>query len=121
ARVHSVEETAFLAHRVAGTGVGVTFADLEAAPAVLLAGLEAEEEGGITFLRLRKAVKAGARVFSVAPFRSRGLARLDGTLLPTAPGTEADWLSTLATQADGGLVPAGADRETIEDVAGALG
>ncbi|PRZ09694.1 NADH dehydrogenase subunit G [Isoptericola sp. CG 20/1183] len=121
ARVHSVEETAFLAHEVAGTGVGVTFADLEAAPAVLLAGLEAEEEAGITFLRLRKAVKAGARVFSVAPFRSRGLARLDGTLLPTAPGTEADWLGTLATQASGGLVPAGADRETLEDVAGALG
>ncbi|WP_277208311.1 NADH-quinone oxidoreductase subunit G [Isoptericola croceus] len=121
ARVHSVEESAFLAHAVAGTGVGVTFADLEAAPAVLLAGLEAEEEAGVTFLRLRKAVRAGARVFSVAPFRSRGLARLDGTLLPTAPGTEADWLTTLATQAAGDLVPAGADRETLEDVAGALG
>ncbi|GAA1975364.1 NADH-quinone oxidoreductase subunit G [Isoptericola halotolerans] len=120
ARVHSVEEAAFLAHGVAGTGVGVTFGDLEAAPAVLLAGLEAEEEAGVTFLRLRKAARAGTRVFSVAPFRSRGLARLDGTLLPSAPGTEADWLSTLATQAAGDLVPAGADRETLEDVAGAL-
>ncbi|WP_407319039.1 NADH-quinone oxidoreductase subunit G [Isoptericola halotolerans] len=121
ARVHSVEETAFLAHAVAGTGVGVTFAELEAAPAVLLAGLEAEEEAGITFLRLRKAARAGSRIFSVAPFRSRGLARLDGTLLPTAPGTEADWLGTLATQAAGDLPPAGADRGSLEDVAGALG
>ncbi|GAA4725172.1 NADH-quinone oxidoreductase subunit G [Isoptericola chiayiensis] len=120
-RVHSVEEVDFLAHAVAGTGVGVTFADLEKAPAVLLAGLEAEEEAGVTFLRLRKGVKAGARVFSVAPFTSRGLARLDGTLLPAAPGTEAEWLGTLAAQAAGDLVPASADRETLEDVAGALG
>ncbi|WP_418277933.1 NADH-quinone oxidoreductase subunit G [Isoptericola jiangsuensis] len=120
ARVHSVEEADFLAHAVAGTGIGVTFADLEAAPAVLLAGLEAEEEAGVTFLRLRQAVRAGARVFSVAPFASRGLARLDGTLLPGAPGTEAEWLGTLAAQAAGDLVPADADRERLADVAGAL-
>ena len=36
----------------------MTFADLETAPAVLLVGLEAEEEAGITFLRLRKGVVA---------------------------------------------------------------
>jgi NADH-quinone oxidoreductase subunit G len=101
ARVHSPAETAFLAHAVAGTGVGVTFGDLEAAPAVLLAGLEAEEEAGVTFLRLRKAVRAhGTRVFAVAPFASRGLARLDGTLLPAAPGMEADWLGARAAGAD---------------------
>ncbi|MCA5895045.1 NADH-quinone oxidoreductase subunit G [Isoptericola sp. NEAU-Y5] len=121
ARVHSGEEAAFLAHAVAGTGMGVTFTDLEQAPAVLLAGLEAEEEAGVTYLRLRKAVRAhGLRVFSVAPFASRGLARLDGTLLPAAPGTEAEWLGTLATQAGGGLVPAAADAEMLGTVAGAL-
>jgi NADH-quinone oxidoreductase subunit G len=120
-RTHSAEEADFLAHAVAGRGVGVTFADLEQAPAVLLAGLEAEEEAGVTFLRLRKGVRRGARVFSVAPFASRGLARLDGTLLPGAPGTEAEWLGTLAAQAQGDLVPADADRELLADVAGALG
>ena len=121
ARVGSAEEAAFLGHAVAGTGVGVTFGDVEAAPAVLLAGLEAEEEGGITFLRLRKGVRAhGTKVWSVAPFASRGLARLDGTLLPAAPGTEAEWLGILATRAAGGLVPADSDEAALGAVAEAL-
>lgn len=121
ARVGSAEETAFLGHAVAGTGVGVTFGDVEAAPAVLLAGLEAEEEAGVTFLRLRKGVrKHGTRVWSVAPFASRGLARLDGELLPAAPGTEAEWLGILATRAGGGLVPADSDTATLGAVADGL-
>src|SRR5690606_5987212 len=95
-RVHSAEEAAFLAHAVAGTGVGVTFGDLEKAPAVLLVGLEAEEEAGVTYLRLRKAARKGTRIFSVAPYATRGLIRLDGTLLPAAPGTEAEWLDSLS-------------------------
>ncbi|NNH53938.1 NADH-quinone oxidoreductase subunit G, partial [Promicromonospora citrea] len=95
-RVHSAEEAAFLAHAVAGTGVGVTFGDLEKAPAVLLVGLEAEEEAGVTYLRLRKAARKGTQVFSVAPYATRGLIRLDGTLLPAAPGTEAEWLDSLS-------------------------
>jgi len=121
ARVGSAEETAFLGHAVAGTGVGVTFGDVEAAPAVLLAGLEAEEEAGVTFLRLRKGVrKHGTTVWSIAPFASRGLARLDGELLPAAPGTEAEWLGILATRAGGGLVPADADAGTLGAVADGL-
>ncbi|MEU2199774.1 NADH-quinone oxidoreductase subunit G [Isoptericola sp. NPDC019482] len=121
ARVGSAEETAFLGHAVAGTGVGVTFGDVEAAPAVLLAGLEAEEEAGVTFLRLRKGVRShGTKVWSVAPFASRGLARLDGELLPAAPGTEAEWLGILATRAGGGLVPAGSDAATLGAVADGL-
>jgi len=109
ARPHSDEELAFLGHAVAGTGLGVTFADLEAAPAVLLAGLEAEEEAGIVFLRLRKGVVAGrTRVLSVAPFASRGLERLDGTLLAAAPGTEPEVLDAI-----------GAGE--LADAAGALG
>ncbi|MHA7132103.1 NADH-quinone oxidoreductase subunit G [Oerskovia turbata] len=100
ARVHSAEEADFLAHEVAGTGLGVTFDDLETAPAVLLVALEAEEEAGVTFLRLRKGVqKRGLRVFSLAPFASRGVQRLDGTLLRAAPGTEAEWLDVLASGA----------------------
>jgi NADH-quinone oxidoreductase subunit G len=92
-RPHSAEEEAFLAHHVAGTGIGVTYADLETAPAVLLAGLEPEEESPIIFLRLRKAVQRHAqRVFAVSSWRSRGLAKLDGRLLPAVPGGEADLL-----------------------------
>ena len=122
ARVHSSEEVAFLAHAVAGTGVGVTFGDLEAAPAVLLAGLEAEEEAGVTFLRLRKAVvNHGLKVYSVAPFATRGLARLSGTLLPAAPGTEAEWLGSLTTAASGGLLAPDVDTDLLRTVAGALG
>lgn len=100
-RVHSAEEAAFLAHVVAGSGIGVTFGDLEKAPAVLLAGLEAEEEAGVTYLRLRKGARSGSKIFSVAPYATRGLIRLDGTLLPAAPGTEADWLTALAEATSG--------------------
>ncbi len=60
ARPHSAEEAAFLAAHVAGRGLGVTYADLEKASAVLLVGLEPEEESPILFLRLRKAVRARA-------------------------------------------------------------
>ncbi|MBD3778378.1 MAG: NADH-quinone oxidoreductase subunit G [Micrococcales bacterium] len=106
ARPHSDEELAFLGHAVAGTGLGVTFRDLEAAPAVLLAGLEAEEEAGVVFLRLRKGVVAGrTRVLSVAPLASRGLERLDGTLIKAAPGTEPEVLDAIGS---GELADAGA-------------
>ncbi|MFI0740164.1 NADH-quinone oxidoreductase subunit G [Streptomyces sp. NPDC021100] len=102
ARVHSGEEADFLAARVAGRGrdldgEGVTYRSLEKAPAVLLVGFEAEEEAPSVFLRLRKAWrKHGQRVFSVAPFATRGLEKAGGTLLPAAPGTEPEWLRALA-------------------------
>ena len=57
ARPHSAEEAEFLAACVAGQGIGVSYDDLEHAPAVLLAGFEPEEESPIVFLRLRKAVR----------------------------------------------------------------
>jgi len=69
---------------VAGRDIGVSYADLEQAPAVLLAGFEPEDESPIVFLRLRKAVRRhGLRVFSVAPLASPGLTKLSGTLLTT--------------------------------------
>lgn len=109
ARPHSAEEEAFLAHHVAGSRMSVTFADLESAPAVLLVGYEPEDEGGIVFLRLRKGVRKGrTRVLSVAPFASRGLARLDATLLPAAPGTEPEVLDALVPKAKGVLGEAAA-------------
>ncbi len=103
ARVHSAEETDFLAARVAGhgrdlDGTGVSYGSLEAAPAVLLAGLEAEEEAPGVFLRLRKAHrKHGQRTWSVASYATRGLGKAGGTLLPAAPGTEPEWLDALAS------------------------
>jgi NADH-quinone oxidoreductase subunit G len=97
ARAHSVEEEQFLAARVAGRDIEVSYADLEAAPAVLLAGFEPEDESPIVFLRLRKASrKTAIRVFSVAAIASPGLEKVAGTLLPTVPGAEPGTLTALA-------------------------
>ncbi|MFF2570268.1 NADH-quinone oxidoreductase subunit G [Streptomyces sp. NPDC058084] len=104
ARVHSGEEADFLASAVAGRGRdldgrGVTYTSLEAAPAVLLVGLESEEEAPGVFLRLRKAWrKKGQRTYAVAAFATRGLEKTGGTLLPAAPGTESEWLDALTSR-----------------------
>jgi NADH-quinone oxidoreductase subunit G len=104
ARPHSAEEEQFLAARVAGRGLEVSYADLEAAPAVLLAGFEPEDESPIVFLRLRKAArKTKIAVFSVAALASPGLAKMSGTLLETVPGTEAAMLTALAAGGGSGL------------------
>jgi NADH-quinone oxidoreductase subunit G len=100
ARPHSVEEAEFLAAHVAGSGLGVTYADLERATGVLLVGLEPEEESPILFLRLRKAArKRGVPLFSVAPFLTPSVEKCFGRLLRAAPGTEAEFLDALL---DGG-------------------
>ena len=96
-RPHSAEEAAFLAAYVAGRPKSVTYADLEKAPAVLLAGFEPEEESPIVYLRLRKAVrKHGVQVISVAPLRTRGSDKLSARLITAAPGAEAGVLDGLA-------------------------
>lgn len=98
ARPHSAEEADFLAARIAGQPMTLRYAELEKAPTVLLAGLEPEEESPIVFLRLRKAArKNGQQVLAVAPFASRGLTKMAGTLVPTVPGTEAAALDALET------------------------
>ena len=140
ARPHSAEETQFLSEYVAGRS-DVSYASLQRAPAVLLAGFEPQDESPIVFLRLRKAVRAGTQaVYSIAALASRGLAKLDGVLLPTVPGTEASALTALADAARpgdertagagqaGGAVPAGAgspgggapDRDPVRAAASAL-
>ncbi len=97
ARAHSAEEADFLAAHIAGQPMTVTYADLENAPAVLLAGFEPEEESPIVFLRLRKAVrKKGLQVKSIAPFATRTLTKLRAHLIQTAPGGEAVALDGLA-------------------------
>src|SRR5690349_19797527 len=55
ARAHSAEEADFLASHVVAKALDVTYADLEKASVVVLAGLEPEDESPIVFLRLRKA------------------------------------------------------------------
>jgi len=86
ARAVSDEETAFLANHVAGRGLDFTYADLEAAPAVLLVEFEPEDESPIVFLRLRKAARTrGTKVYSVAPYATTGLGKVGGTLIATAP------------------------------------
>jgi len=107
ARPLSAEETQFLAGSVAGQPSGVTYASLERAGAVLLAGFEPQDESPIIFLRLRKAARSrGLAVYSVAALAGPGLALMSGTLLPTVPGEETEVLGRLA--GGGALDEAGA-------------
>src|SRR5580704_17264385 len=108
ARSHSAEEAQFMAGQVAGRGIGESYADLELAPAVLLAGFEPEDESPIVFLRLRKAVRQrGLAVYSLAALASPGLGRLSGVLLPAVPGAEAEALGALAAGPGAGDAEAG--------------
>ena len=107
ARPHSQEEADFIASHVVGVR-DVSYETLEHASSVLLVGLEPEDESPIVFLRLRKAFRRNkTQVFSVAPFATRGLTKLGGTLLASAPGTEAEVLRALAGgDGDGGYAAA---------------
>ncbi|MCR6712452.1 MAG: NADH-quinone oxidoreductase subunit G [Demequina sp.] len=117
-RVASDEELAFLGHHVAGRGLGVTFGELEKAPAVLLVGFEPEDEGGVVFLRLKKAAH---KVFAVAPWLSRGNEKLGATLIPTRPGDEGAALGDLPADAVAALGEAGSVIIVGERAAGAPG
>jgi NADH-quinone oxidoreductase subunit G len=124
-RVGSAEELEFLASHVAGVGPEhVSYADLEHAPAVLLAGFEPEEESPIVFLRLRKSTRTGSTsVWSLAALASRGLQKLAGTLIPCVPGAEAAALDSLPADVvrglggEGSLILVG---ERLASVPGAL-
>ncbi|GII93571.1 NADH-quinone oxidoreductase subunit G [Sinosporangium siamense] len=127
ARPHSAEEAEFIAHAVAGKGIEVSYSALEKAPAVLLVGFEAEEESAAVFLRLRKAWrKRGLAVYSIAPYATKGLDKMGGTLLRTRPGAEAEAIGELisgsgaaaeALRKQGAIVLAG---ERLATVPGAL-
>jgi NADH-quinone oxidoreductase subunit G len=126
ARTHSAEEAAFLASTVVlgAPGAGaVTYADLETARTVVIAGLEPEDEAGAIFLRLRKANRAhGTRVFSISAVGTRGLAKMGGHLLPTVPGSESAAIAAVASNGEvaldaGGIILVG---ERLAAVPGAL-
>ncbi|MEU8329439.1 NADH-quinone oxidoreductase subunit G [Micromonospora sp. NPDC048839] len=100
ARPVSREEADFLASSVAGV-TDVTYTDVENAPAVVLVGLEPEEECPILFLRLRKAyLKKTLTVYALAPFATRGLEKLGAKLARVVPGEEASVLAEHATVAE---------------------
>jgi len=88
ARPISGEETDFLTQYVVGASLAdaVTYADLAQAKRVVLAMFEPEDESPIVALRLRQAVRRrGLEVVTIAPYLSRGSAKLKATLVPTAP------------------------------------
>jgi NADH-quinone oxidoreductase subunit G len=94
ARPVSDEETQFLASNVVGVG-DVTYQDIDGATAVVVAGLEPEEECPILFLRLNKAVTSKKlSVVAVAPFASRGFEKLGAHITMTLPGKEAEALAS---------------------------
>lgn len=124
-RPASAEEDAFLAAAVAGTGLGVTYGDLEDASHVLAVGLEAEEECGAVFLRLRKAaLNRGTEVTVMAAAASPGTRKMNSRFIPVVPCGEAEMLDRLAAGdptfdglAEGGVILVG---ERAAEMPGAL-
>lgn len=112
ARANSEEEREFLAAHIAGTPIKVEYADLENAPIVLLACFEPEDESPIVFLRLRKVASNASgknvTVASVAAGATRGLAKMNGTLIPAKPGQEAAALANLPQDIQQALAQPGA-------------
>ncbi len=95
-------ETQELAATVARTSA--TYADVEAAPVIVVAGLDPEEEVPILHLRLRKAWRnRKARIVVVGPFTGT-LADLTWRHVVTAPGQEAATLARLGDVAADGVL-----------------
>ena len=115
ARASSTEEAQFLAGQVAGTGRGVSYADLEQAGRVILVAFEPEDESPIVFLRLRKAARdRGVEVISIAPYASAGLAKMSGRLVPAAPGDEtAAWADLAVEGLDGDTIVLVGERAAL--------
>jgi NADH-quinone oxidoreductase subunit G len=81
-----------------------TYADVEAAPVIVVAGLDPEEEVPILHLRLRKAWRSNtARIVVVGPFLG-SLAELAWRHVPCDPGEEAAALAALAADDASGEV-----------------
>ncbi|WP_353952745.1 NADH-quinone oxidoreductase subunit G [Knoellia sp. S7-12] len=122
ARPHSAEEAEFLASNVVLTAPqsgGVTYDDLENAKTVVLAGFEPEDESPIVFLRLRKASRKNkTTVYAVSPVATRGLTKVSGHLIATAPGTEPEVLEALGKGSASGA--AGDGPDTVRAAAEAL-
>lgn len=124
-RAATEEEDAFLGSTVAGSGLGVTYPDLERAGHVLTVGFEAEEECGTVFLRLRKGFLAKTvKVSVISAYATGGTAKMGARLIAAVPGSEAQILDGLKAGdptfdglADGGVILVG---ERTGQVSGAL-
>ncbi len=104
ARPHSAEEAAFLAAHVVLTGPG-DGADLRRPRArrhrrARRASSPRTRPARSSCGCARPTAAPGTRVVSVAPYTSRGLRKMGGTLVPTAPGDEAAALDALGTTGD---------------------
>ncbi|MBM7825889.1 NADH-quinone oxidoreductase subunit G [Arcanobacterium pluranimalium] len=103
-RVVSEEENDFLAAVVAGRGLGVTYEAVEKAAHVLTVGLEAEDECGTLFLRLRKGALAKTTSVSViSSYETRGTAKMLARFIPAAAGSEAQTLDAIVAGAGDSL------------------
>ncbi|MFT6565197.1 MAG: NADH-quinone oxidoreductase subunit G [Actinomycetes bacterium] len=101
ARAISAEETQLLHSAIAGSELGVTYAELERSPMVLMVGLEPEEESPMIFLRLRKGVQAGtAKTAAISSWSSPGFTKTGGVVLAAPPGSEAELLAALGAGSD---------------------
>ncbi len=87
---------------VAGT-VGPTYADVEAAPVVLVAGLDPEEEVPILYLRLRKAWRKNRQKIVVVGPNLGSLAEIAWRWIQIGAGEEAEVLAELADPQPGAL------------------
>jgi NADH-quinone oxidoreductase subunit G len=98
-----------------GEGLNATYADIEAAPVVLVVALDPEEEAPIVHLRLRKAWRnRGARLVPVGPFLGT-LAELAWRRVVCTPGAEAAALSGVLLSVaarDGDVAAALADAQS---------
>jgi NADH-quinone oxidoreductase subunit G len=92
---------------LAASQLATTYADVERAAVILVAGLDAEQEVPILHLRLRKAARRGARIVVLHPRRTRLWDVAEHVLC--APGDEARLLE-----------PSGEPRPEVADVVAAL-
>jgi NADH-quinone oxidoreductase subunit G len=102
--------------RAAATGMPVTYADVEAAKVIVVVGLDTREELPILHLRIRKALRRGARAFVVHPRRTALADVAEHVTCP--PGGEADVLEQLAT-AHGEDTPLGRAADALDAAKGA--
>lgn len=100
-RPHSTEEAQFLGALVAGSGIGVTYADLEKAAHVVLVAFEPEDESPMIQLRLRKAVRRGrTKVTAISSHLTSGNKKLNANLIATPAGHEVSAVTDLAIDAN---------------------
>ena len=101
-RTTSDEEAEFLANHIAGSGLNVSYRDLETADVVVLVAFEPENESPIVQLRLRKAVRNNKlKVIVVDSAAAPGHEKLSAELHLAKPVTEAAALSALTDKLKG--------------------